>query len=178
VSPLARVRVEEVMARAAPTLPAASPVAEVARRLAAHDPGLVRHHAWPLVDEAGALVGILTRGDLLRALEHSGVDGRPVLEYGTRELTVTYPDEMLEQAIGKMASRGMGRLPVVEREDATRLLGYLGRTGLLDAWLQRVDEEEKRETGVVAEGLRPLGSRLRRMFSGFRRPASSSDASS
>ncbi len=154
VSPLQTVRVEEVMDRAAPTLPAASPVAEVARRLASHDPVLVRHHAWPLVDEAGALVGILTRGDLLRALENSAADGRPVLEYGTRELTVTYPDEMLEEAIGKLASRGVGRLPVVERRDPAHLVGYLGRTGLLDAWLRRVDEEEKRETGVVAEGLR------------------------
>ena len=164
VSPLETVRVDEVMDRAVPTIPAASPVAEVARRLATHDPVLVRHHAWPLVDEAGALVGILTRGDLLRARENSGADGRPVLEYGTRELTVTHPDEMLEEAIGKMASRGVGRLPVVERRDPAHLLGYLGRTGLLDAWLQRVEEEDKRETGVVAGGLKSLGARLRRLL--------------
>ena len=169
VSPLQTVRVEQVMDRAAPTIPAASPVAEVARRLASHDPVLVRHHAWPLVDEGGALVGILTRGDLLRALKNSGADGRPVLEYGTRELTVTYPDEMLEEAIGKMASRGVGRLPVVERRNPGHLLGYLGRTGLLDAWLQRVEEEEKRETGVVRDVVRPLGSRLRRLFAATQR---------
>lgn len=171
VSPLQRVRVEEVMDRAAPTLGAASPLTEVSRRLAEHDPVLVRHHAWPVVDEAGRLAGILTRGDLLRALQTAGPDGRPVLDFATRELVVTYPDELLEDAVEKMASRGVGRLPVVERRDPARLLGYLGRTGLLDAWLERVEEEEKRETGAVASELWSLAGRLRRVMGALRRGA-------
>ena len=164
VSPLQRVRVEDVMDRAAPTLAAASPVTEVSRRLAAHDPVLVRHHAWPVVDAAGRLVGILTRGDLLRALQSPSPDGRPVLDFATRELVVTYPDDLIEEAVHKMAARGVGRLPVVERRDPAHLLGYLGRTGLLDAWLAYVEEEDKREVGVVGDAVRPLGVRLRRLF--------------
>jgi len=87
-----------------------------------------------------------------------------VLGFATRELCVTYPDELLEDAVEKMAARGVGRLPVVARDDERKLLGYLGRTGLLEAYFRRVQEEEKRETGVVADAVRPLGQRLRRLF--------------
>ncbi len=163
VSPLARVRVEDVMDATPPTIPGDCAVTEVSRRLAEHDPVLVRHHAWPVVDDAGRLVGMLTRGDLLKALQSAGPDGRPVADFATRELVVTYPDELLEDAVEKMAARRVGRLPVVTRRDHRRLVGYLGRTGLLEAWLQRIEEEEKRETGVVAEGLRPLGRGVRRL---------------
>ncbi len=167
VSPLERVAVEHVMDRKAPTLPASTTAGDLARRLAAHDPILVRHHAWPIVDEAGRLVGILTRGDLMRALQSDGADGRPVVAFGSSDLTVTYPDEPLQNAIEKMAARGVGRLPVVSRDDPGELLGYLGRTGLLEAWLEYLEEEKKRETGVVAAGLRPLGEKLRRAVRPF-----------
>ena len=164
VSPLQRLTVRQVMDAAPPTLSAATPVAEVSRRVAEHDPVLVRHHAWPVLDEDGRLAGMLTRGDLLKALQCDAADGRPVLDFASRELWVTHPDELLEDAIETMAARGVGRLPVVARDDRRKLLGYLGRTGLLEAYFRRVQEEEKRETGVVGDAVRPLGARLRRMF--------------
>jgi hypothetical protein len=39
----------------------------------------------------------------------------------------------------------IGRLPVVNRDDPHQLLGYLGRTGLLEARLRKLHEEEFRE---------------------------------
>jgi H+/Cl- antiporter ClcA len=159
VSPLQRLTVAEVMDREPATLPATSTVADVSQRLAAKDPVLVRHHAWPLVDGDGTLIGILTRGDLLRAVQ-SGGDERPVSAFGGTDLAVAYPDELLEDAVEKMARRGVGRLPVVSRGDGRRLTGYLGRTGVMEAFLHRLEEEEAREAGVVAENLRALQQRL------------------
>jgi len=163
VSPLQTVTVGEVMDREAPTLPAATTVSELARRLAARDPVLVRRHAWPLVDEGGALAGILTRSDLLRALGSAGGDGQRIVEFGTADPAVAYPDELLEDAVELMARKGVGRLPVVSRQEPRRLLGYLGRSGLLEAWLQHVEEEEKREPGVVAAALRLARGKVRRL---------------
>jgi len=147
-------------------------VADLQARLAAGDPVLVRHHAWLLVDATGALAGILTRGDLLRGLQAGEGEGRPVVDFGTRELEVTYPDELLQTAVEKMAGRRVGRLPVVSRADPGRIEGYLGRTGLIEAWVQRLHEEEVRETGVVATSLRLWRRRVRRALPSTARIAS------
>jgi len=172
VSPLQRLNVADVMDRDPPTLPADASVADVARRLASRDPVLVRHHAWPLLDGTGALVGILTRGDLLHALETDGGDQRPVLAFGSTDLAVTYPDELLEDAVETMTRRGVGRLPVVNGKDRRRLVGYLGRTGVMEAFLHRVEEEELRDTGVVAASLRLWRRRVRRVLPSGSRAAS------
>ncbi len=59
---------------------------------------------------------------------------------------------------------------MVARDDPARLVGYLGRTGLIDAWIQRIEEEEVRETGVVADEIRLWRRRLRRLLPGARAP--------
>jgi chloride channel protein, CIC family len=46
-----------------------------------------------------------------------------------------------------MARAEIGRLPVVDRRDPKRLVGYIGRTGIADAWREQVREEEVREAG-------------------------------
>jgi H+/Cl- antiporter ClcA/CBS domain-containing protein len=156
VNPLTRVRVGDVMERNAPTIQADQKVDLLFRRLAAHDPVLGRRYAWPLVDESGALVGIVTRGDLVRALERE-VDGEvSVLEAGNANLVVTYPDELLEEAVDKMVRHDIGRLPVVERSDQTRLLGYLGRSGIAAGWRFLFEEEQVQDTGWLS---RPLQRR-------------------
>ena len=172
VSPLQRLLVGQVMDRSAPTLPAGSTVADLSERLAAGDPVLVRHHAWLLVDASGVLAGILTRGDLLRGLQAGNGERRTVLEFGTRDLEVTYPDELLQTAVEKMAARRVGRLPVVRRDEPGKIEGYLGRTGLIEAWVQRLHEEEVRETGVVAASLRLWRRRVCRALPSTARIAS------
>src|SRR6476646_9280327 len=99
VNPLTRVRVGDVMERDAPTIQADQKVDLLFRRLAAHDPVLGRRYAWALVDESGRLVGIVTRGDLVRALEREGDEEVSVLEAGNANPIVTYPDELLEEAV-------------------------------------------------------------------------------
>ena len=57
-----------------------------------------------------------------------------VLAAGSSRPIVAYPDEVLEEAVDKMIGHGVGRLPVVDREHPTKLLGYLGRKGIAEAW--------------------------------------------
>lgn len=147
VDPLAVLRVGEVMDERVPTIPATMPVSELSDRLAARDPQLTRRQGTPIVDEDGALVGIITRGDVLRALEQEGQKKMTVLEAGTRNLIVAYPDELLHDAVNKMLRNDIGRLPVVSRQDARRLVGYLGRQSVMAARLRRLEEEHVREQG-------------------------------
>jgi CBS domain-containing protein len=97
-----------------------------------------------IVDSAGRLCGVITRGDLVRAIE--GDQSRSVLDAGARDLVVTYPDELLHDAVAKMLKHDVGRLPVVSRTDSRELLGYLGRSSLLSARLRLMDDELVRES--------------------------------
>jgi chloride channel protein, CIC family len=164
VNPLARVRVEDVMERNVPTIPADMQVDQVLRMLTVHDPVLGRRQAWPLVDAEGALVGLVTRGDLLQILEGAEDGEHSVLQAGTSSPVVTYPDEMLEEAVDKMVRRGVGRLPVVERDDPHKLIGYLGRTGIAMAWQQLLEEEQVREAGWLSHRTRRLRLKVKRVL--------------
>jgi len=142
VSPLARFRVEDVMERDVPTIPADVRGVDIVRRLLLHDPVFGRRHSWPLVDNEGALVGIVTRGDLLQAVNDEGDDDRPMLEIGSRSPVVAYPDDQLEDALNLMLRASVGRLPVVDRAQPTRLLGMLSRGSIATAFRSVLEEEE------------------------------------
>jgi CIC family chloride channel protein len=134
------------------------------QRLVAHDPILGRRYAWPLVDQAGTLVGIVTRGDLVRARERENDGQLTALEAGSADLVVTFPDELLDQAIDKMARNDIGRLPVVERDDPKRLLGYLGRTGISAGWRYLLEEEQVRDAGWLSRRTRRLRLKVKRVL--------------
>ena len=165
VNPLSRVRVEDVMQRDVPSVPAEMTVDSLFARLAAHDAVLAPYYAWPIVDAKGGLAGVITRGDVVRAMERKAEPAATVLEVGSSPPITAYPDEMLEEAVDKMIARGVGRLPVVARENPTRLLGYLGRKGIAEAWEDLREEDQVREAGWLTSRTRLLRSKVRRVMS-------------
>ena len=147
VDPLSVVRVSEVMYEDVYTLPAKMKVTELSDRIARHDPLVADRQGLPIVDENQRLVGIITRGDVLRSLDEGANGNTTVLEAGSRDLVITYPDEILHEAVTKMLRHDIGRLPVVSRHDHHHLVGYLGRANLMAARLRQLDEEHVRERG-------------------------------
>lgn len=139
--------VGEIMDRNVRTLPADDAVSELAERLSRHDPSVSAYQAWPLVDSAGRLAGIITRGDLFLALEMPAGAGMTLREAGSATLVVAYADEVVHDAVARMLTHGVGRLPVVSRADAGRLVGYLSRTHLLSTRLRAVHHETVRDDG-------------------------------
>jgi CIC family chloride channel protein len=144
-----QVRVFETMDPEAPTLPAEMRVGELAELIARRDPEVNRHQGMIILDKEGKLCGIITRGDVLRALDKNPDGTMSVLEAGTRDVVVAYPDEVLYEASAKMLRNNVGRLPVVERHDPRHVVGYLGRPGIMAARLRRLEEEHVREPGWV-----------------------------
>jgi len=161
VSPLARFRVEDVMERDVPTIPAETCGAEIVRRLLLQDPVFGRRHSWPLVDQRGALAGILTRADLLQALNDADADDRTMLEIGTASPVVAYPDDQLEDALNLMLRSSVGRLPVVDRREPTRLLGMLSRGSIATAYRSVLDEEDAIEPSPLSAHIGVVRQRLR-----------------
>lgn len=79
-----------------------------------------RIHALPVLRE-GRLAGILTARDAARC----GDDTLSVAEAMHTPVIVGYPDETLFNALERMASSAISRLPVVDREAPERLVGVL-----------------------------------------------------
>ena len=146
---LQQVSVAETMDRDVPTIVATMPLGELADRIAKHDPEVSHHQGLFLVDEEGKLKGLITRGDILRALDEHPSGALSVLEAGSRDLIVAFPDELISEASEKMLQNDIGRLPVVERNDPRKLVGYLGRRGVMAARLRRLHEEHVREPGWI-----------------------------
>lgn len=145
VDPLEVFRVGEIMDKNPPTILPEMRVTELSDRIASGDPKLTSRQGTPIVDAKGKLVGIITRGDVVRALEQNGHGDMTVLQAGSRNLIVAFPDEPLRDAVGRMLKNDIGRLPVVSRDDPQQLVGYVGRSGIMKARLKRFEEENVRE---------------------------------
>ena len=148
---LQQMTVAETMERDVPTLPAGICVGELAERIARGDPKVSRHQGMVVVDAEGKLAGIITRGDVLRALERDASGAMSVLDAGSSDPVVTYPDEVLHEAAAKMLRYNIGRLPVVDRGDPRRVVGYLGRPGILAGRMKHLHEEHVREPGWMTK---------------------------
>ena len=146
VDPLAVLRIGEVMDRNPPTVPAQMKVSELSDLIANGDPVLSHRQGTLIVDEDGSLAGIITRGDLVRAIEKSP-EGSTVVEAGTQNLIIAFPDEVLYDAVTRMVRHDIGRLPIVRRDDPRKIVGYLGRASVMTARLRRHEEEHHREAG-------------------------------
>lgn len=142
VDPLAMVRVQEVMDTELQTVPDTLTLLEFSQMLARG----TRHQASLILNAQGDLVGMVTRGDLIRALE-AGTDlENTVLSCQNGGLIVTYPDEILRDAINKMVHRNIGRLPVVSRSQPSKPIGYIGRSAIIKAQMKHLQEESHRES--------------------------------
>ncbi len=144
---LKQVRVREIMAQGVATVSPQDTVRSVADRFASGDPRVARHRALPIVDAEGNLAGIVTQGDVLRVLESDPAGQVPVIDAGVRSLVVTYPDESAFTAMTKMLVNNVGRLPVVERANPRKLVGYVNRATLMACWGRHLQDESLRESG-------------------------------
>jgi chloride channel protein, CIC family len=149
---LQQMRVAETMDADIPTLPAAMLLSELADRIARREPEVSRHQGMFVLEANGKLAGVITRGDVLRALDEDPKGAMTVLEASSRDPIVTYPDEVLHEASVKMLRNNIGRLPVVERAHPHKVVGYLGRPGIMAARLSRMDDEHVREPGWTTLG--------------------------
>jgi H+/Cl- antiporter ClcA/CBS domain-containing protein len=151
VDPLTNMRVSELMDTNPPIVPSTMKAGDLFARIAERDPSLSRRLATFIVDEGGKLAGIITRSDLLQAIEDQGGDKMTVLEAGTTNPVVIYPDSLMLEAVMRMAQNDIGRLPVVSRDDSKQIVGYLGRSSILAARQKRIEEEEFREHGLSSK---------------------------
>lgn len=163
VDPLERTRVGEVMDVDAPLVHADETVGRLAERIANGEGALARRQAAFVVDGEGRLLAVATRDDLVRALANDPAGGARVLEAARGPRTVTYEDELLHDAVAKMLRDELGRLPVVDRAEPARIVGYLGRAEVLGARARLHAEEDERSRGPLATSASNVLATTRRL---------------
>jgi CIC family chloride channel protein len=112
--------------------------------LSSHAPGSA-HQGYPVLDEAGLLVGVLTRRDLIGSTED---DSTPLLALVQRMPVVVFSDNTLRDAADQMVRAGVGRLPVVNRAAPRRVIGMISRSDLLGAHAGRLDAGQRTQGPV------------------------------
>jgi chloride channel protein, CIC family len=134
--PLALIRVADVMVHPVVTLDEGLPLRAIL--------DYVRQHpftSFPVIDGDGGLVGILGYGELREVLtsEHSEetLKARDLMR---SPAPVCYSDETLTEVMERFRVTGAGRLPVVSRENPTRLLGVISHSDLIAAYQRTVLE--------------------------------------
>jgi H+/Cl- antiporter ClcA len=155
VDPLELLSIAEVMSTAVVAIPAALPIHEVLRQYFQSD-GPKKHQGYPVVDPTGAIVGVLTRTNLLehwvsaefqRAGASAATTVGPIIAYDLlhRPPIIAYPWESCRTGAERMAEVGVGRLVVVAPENPDKIVGIVTRSDLLKARARAVEEERKRE---------------------------------
>ncbi|HET6502089.1 MAG TPA: chloride channel protein [Amycolatopsis sp.] len=130
--PLETFFVHEVMTADPVLLRAGEPVSEALRR--------TRYaYLYPVVDEAGAVVGVTTHRALLDC------SGDVVGDAADPARAVGFPDDTLRDVANKLALAGVTRAPVVDREHPEKVLGVVTLAQLLHARRRDLHEEHHRE---------------------------------
>lgn len=99
-----------------------------------------RHAGFPVLDSRGKLAGIVTLSDLRSKVEYGELE-KKIGDISSREVEVAYPDETLDVVLKRLAVREIGRLPVVDREDKTKLLGLITRSDVVNSYNKKVVEK-------------------------------------
>jgi H+/Cl- antiporter ClcA/CBS domain-containing protein len=140
---LDQIAVSQVATRNPVTLPAERSLGEVRAWLAAGAGGAT-HTGFPVVDGAGALVGVATRRDLCG--EQS--DTLPVREVVSRPPVVVFETSTLRDAADHMVLQDVGRLVVVNATEPSRVTGIITRSDVLAAHAPRLRSRDRRERGL------------------------------
>jgi H+/Cl- antiporter ClcA/predicted transcriptional regulator len=141
---LEQVLVREIASTEVVSLSATEAVEEVRDRMAARVPGS-QHQGFPVVNEQGELVGVVTRRDLLDLeTEVTACVGDLV----SRAAVVIYDDSSAREAADHMVHERVGRLPVVSRKAPRRVVGIVSRSDLLEAHERRLHAHHRVERTI------------------------------
>lgn len=130
--PFAQARVVDIMTTGPDTLPADASVGAARTRFATGG-----HGAYPIVDGEGHLVGIVSRGDILR---DDCPDEHELLDHAARQVVTVSSGDPAQTALRVMVDEHVEHVPVVD--DGDRLVGICTRTDLLKVRRRQLELEQ------------------------------------
>jgi CBS domain-containing protein len=144
VDPFETMRVADIMASPAETLPASWTVRDVVTFFTAPDAPR-RHKSYPVTDRGGNVVGMVSRADALRWMLGEVAPERTLSQQlAGQELMTAYGDEPVGHLADRMSATDTGRVPILERSSG-RLVGLVARRDLLRVRAHAIRHERERE---------------------------------
>lgn len=145
VDPFEMMRVREIMVQPVQTILASVTTEEAASFFAAES-GMKRHRSYPVIDDSGHLIGMISRSELLRWLRERGPPGETLGErFDARATVVGYSDEPVGELADRMIESNVGRVPIMERGSG-KLVGLVARRDLLRvrAYAAKLEQDRAR----------------------------------
>jgi len=124
---LSSLRVEDAMTKDVITIKPSATIDELEKLI--NETG---HLGFPVVNEKGELVGIVTYEDVIKVRPEKRSEMR-VKDIETKKLIVAYPNETLNAVLRKIVIHDISRLPVVDSKDSKKLLGIITRYDIAKA---------------------------------------------
>lgn len=135
---LDQARVSSIMSKKVITLRGKTPLDEARTWIASRELGS-SHQGFPVVNERGIIIGVVTRRDLLNP---AATADQTVADLIRRPPLVVYDDCTARQAADHMVNHDIGRLPVILRSEPSRLVGVVTRSDILSVFRRRAGESE------------------------------------
>jgi CBS domain-containing protein len=146
LDPLEILFVKEVMRTNVVVLPGDGTLSE-AKDLIHRSRPLQGQILFPVIDNAGGLLGVVTRKDLFNLFDQSGERSATthLSEIVSPDPVVAFADEPLRIIVHRMADSGFTRFPVLDPQSDRKLVGMVSLNDLLRARTQNLEEERTRE---------------------------------
>jgi len=112
-----------------------------------------RQRIYPVTGPDRALVGVVTRRDLLRATQNHPAGDQTIGEVMSDHLATAYPDETLRDVANRMAEHGVTRMPVIARGPGREIVGIITLPAMLAGRLR--DLQEERDSERILQIARP-----------------------
>jgi len=139
---LDQARVSTIMTKKVVTVPAQARVDEIRKWLESGAVG-ASHQGFPVVNERGIPIGVVTRRDLFKP--EAPVD-QTIADLIRRPPLLVYEDCTARQAADHMVNHDIGRLPVIRRSSPSRLVGIVTRSDILSVYRRRSKETKLQQS--------------------------------
>jgi H+/Cl- antiporter ClcA len=147
IDPFEVMRVGEIMAAPAESLAGSMTVAEA---IAYFGSGEERHKSYPVVDAEGQLLGLVSRGDVLRWSRQGGRDAELLADV-CQDVSTAFPDDTAGALADRMSEGRFSRVPVIAR-GSRKLVGIVTRRELLRVRSLALRAEQDHQGAVKLPG--------------------------
>ena len=126
----------------------------VEQRLESH------HHGFPVLDENGLLLGVVTYRDIM---ETALPPDRQIAQLIERAPAVIFEDNTLRVASDHMVREGVGRLPVVKRDNPGKMIGIISRSDILAMHDKRLRETYQKMRNIrIKKSLKAMADKSKK----------------